>query len=178
MQRKLERDESNKMIAGVAAGIAEYLNVEVTWIRVLFLLLAVFGLSGVWIYLILWIAVPAKPSVFSNVEADYKVPDYTYPSSPNNKSQFQPVRKQGNGRVIAGIFLVIIGSYFLLDQFVMLPEWFSIGKLWPLIFVAIGLVILFRPERNKIDNNFESSKEKPFEDNDKPEQAPEDQPLA
>ena len=145
MQKKLERDEQNKMIAGVAAGIAEYLNVEVTWIRVLFLLLAIFGLSGVWIYLILWIAVPAKPFMFSNMETDYKVRE-------NFTSTFsQPdIKKSGSGRVIAGVFLVLIGFYFLLDQFMILPEWFSVEKLWPVFFIFIGLVILLKPSKKQV----------------------------
>ena len=147
MQKKLERDEQNKMIAGVAAGIAEYLNVEVTWIRVLFLLLAIFGLSGVWIYLILWIAVPAKPFMFSNMETDNKVRE-------NFTSTFsQPdIKKSGSGRVIAGVFLVLIGFYFLLDQFMILPEWFSVEKLWPVFFIFIGLVILLKPSKKQVSD--------------------------
>jgi len=147
MQKKLERDEQNKMIAGVAAGVAEYLNVEVTWIRVLFLLLAIFGLSGVWIYLILWIAVPAKPFLFSNMGTDYKVKeDFT-----STTSDFNPpdIKKSGSGRVIAGVFLVLIGFYFLLDQFMILPEWFSVEKLWPVFFIFIGLVILLKPSKKQ-----------------------------
>ena len=147
MQKKLERDEQNKMIAGVAAGIAEYLNVEVTWIRVLFLLLAIFGLSGVWIYLILWIAVPAKPFLFSNMGTDYKVKE----NFTSATSDFNPpnIKKSGSGRMIGGVFLVLIGFYFLLDQFMILPEWFSVEKLWPVFFIFIGLVILLKPSKKQ-----------------------------
>jgi phage shock protein C len=46
------------MVAGVCGGLAEYLNVDATLIRVIFLLLAVFGGSGLVIYLAMWILVP------------------------------------------------------------------------------------------------------------------------
>jgi phage shock protein C len=46
------------MVAGVCGGLAEYFNIDATVIRALFLLLAVFGGSGLLIYLVMWIIVP------------------------------------------------------------------------------------------------------------------------
>jgi phage shock protein C len=56
--RKLYRSRNQRMVAGVCGGLAEYLNVDATLIRVIFLLLAVFGGSGLVIYLAMWILVP------------------------------------------------------------------------------------------------------------------------
>jgi phage shock protein C len=56
--RKLYRSRNQRMVAGVSGGLAEYLNVDATLIRVIFLLLAVFGGSGLVIYLAMWILVP------------------------------------------------------------------------------------------------------------------------
>lgn len=56
--RKLYRSQSQRMIAGVCGGLAEYFNLDATLIRVLFLILAVFGGSGLVIYLVMWIIVP------------------------------------------------------------------------------------------------------------------------
>ena len=56
--RKLYRSQSQRMIAGVSGGLAEYFNVDATLIRVLFLLLTVFGGSGLVIYVVMWIIVP------------------------------------------------------------------------------------------------------------------------
>ena len=56
--RKLYRSQSQRMIAGVCGGLAEYFNVDATLIRVLFLILAVFGGSGLVIYVVMWIIVP------------------------------------------------------------------------------------------------------------------------
>ena len=56
--RKLYRSQTQHMIAGVCGGLAEYFNIDATVMRVLFLILAVFGGSGVVIYLVMWILVP------------------------------------------------------------------------------------------------------------------------
>jgi phage shock protein C len=56
--RKLYRSRSQRMVAGVCGGLAEYFNVDATLMRVLFLILAVVGGSGLVIYLLMWIIVP------------------------------------------------------------------------------------------------------------------------
>ena len=56
--RKLYRSQTQRMIAGVCGGLAEYFNLDATLIRVLFLILAVFGGTGLVIYLVMWIIVP------------------------------------------------------------------------------------------------------------------------
>jgi len=57
-QRSLYRNAEEGKIGGVCSGLALYLNVDVTVLRVVFLLLLIFGTSGFWIYVIFWIVVP------------------------------------------------------------------------------------------------------------------------
>ncbi len=58
--KKLYRNPRDKRIAGVCSGIAEYLNVDVTVVRILFLIaLLCFG-TGLGIYLIVWLLAPEK----------------------------------------------------------------------------------------------------------------------
>jgi phage shock protein C len=59
--RKLYRSKTNRQLAGVCGGLAEYFNLDVTLIRVLFVLLAVLGGSGLVIYIAMWIIVPREP---------------------------------------------------------------------------------------------------------------------
>jgi phage shock protein C len=56
--RKLYRSQSQRMLAGVCGGLAEYFNVDATLIRVLFLVLGVFGGTGLVIYVVMWLIVP------------------------------------------------------------------------------------------------------------------------
>ena len=58
---QLKRDLSRKVIAGVASGIAEHLQMPVSWFRMAFVLLSFMfeGLLGVLLYGVLWVLVPA-----------------------------------------------------------------------------------------------------------------------
>ena len=56
--RKLYRSRDQRMIAGVCGGLADYFNIDATLVRVLFLLLAVFGGTGLVIYIVMWVIVP------------------------------------------------------------------------------------------------------------------------
>ena len=59
--RKLYRSRTNRQVAGVCGGLAQYFNIDATLIRVLFILLAVLGGSGLVLYLAMWIIVPKQP---------------------------------------------------------------------------------------------------------------------
>src|ERR1700744_2637049 len=73
MDRKLYRDEYHKKIAGVCAGLAEYFNIDVAIIRVVFVLALIFHGGGLLIYFIFWIVLPKKP-IFIDPTVDYRVP--------------------------------------------------------------------------------------------------------
>ncbi len=61
--RKLYRDKDHNVIGGVASGLACYFDIDVLVVRILFVVLFIFGSFGGWLYIILWIAVP--PAVTS-----------------------------------------------------------------------------------------------------------------
>ena len=67
-RRKMFRDPDDKRIGGVCSGLSYYFDVDVTLVRVLMLILLVAGLSGFWIYLILWIAIPEAVSAAEKCE--------------------------------------------------------------------------------------------------------------
>jgi phage shock protein C len=58
--RKLYRSRSDKMLAGVCGGLSNYLNLDATVVRLLFVLLFFLGGHGLLIYLILWILMPIE----------------------------------------------------------------------------------------------------------------------
>ena len=60
--RKLYRSRGNRQVAGVCGGLAQYFNLDATLIRILFVVLAVLGGSGLLLYVAMWIIVPNEPS--------------------------------------------------------------------------------------------------------------------
>ncbi len=55
---KLYRSQKNRVIAGVAGGLGEYLNIDPVVIRIIFIVLTVFSGSGILLYLIMWLIMP------------------------------------------------------------------------------------------------------------------------
>lgn len=62
--RRLVRPRSNRMIAGVCAGVANYFNIDPTVVRIVFLLLLIpGGVPGPLVYLVLWAVMPDESNV-------------------------------------------------------------------------------------------------------------------
>lgn len=143
--KKLLRSVKDKVFAGVAGGLAEYLNVDPVLIRVLFVLAAFFGGGGVLAYIILWIIVPeAQYDYFksSPISEEPKVNPET-----NNDTLKNAINKnKHNSGLIAGLVLITIGLIFLLERFI--PN-INISHLWPIILVVIGVGIIIRTFSNK-----------------------------
>lgn len=152
MEKKLERDEQHKMLAGVCAGLANYLSFDVTGIRAIFLLSLILHGCGIIPYIVLWIVMP-KRSIYNfgtpgfNPTADYTVPpqsgptDYSVPNNPFGQTSNAPNTKSNAG-IIVGLSLVTFGVFFLLNNFDLLPDW-DFDRLWPVIFIAMGVLLLF-----------------------------------
>jgi phage shock protein C len=60
--RRLYRSQSQRMIGGVCGGLGDYLSVDPTIIRLLFVAAAIFGGHGLLLYLVLLLLVPVEPS--------------------------------------------------------------------------------------------------------------------
>jgi phage shock protein PspC (stress-responsive transcriptional regulator) len=60
--KRLMRSSTDKKIAGVCAGLADYFDLDPTLIRVLWLLAIFFAGTGLLAYLILWIVLPLAPA--------------------------------------------------------------------------------------------------------------------
>ena len=59
--KRLYRSRKNAMLGGVCAGLGEYFGIDPTIVRLIFVLLFLFGGHGLLIYLILWLVVPRQP---------------------------------------------------------------------------------------------------------------------
>lgn len=69
---RLMRSRNDKMVAGVAAGIARYLNTDPVIVRLLFVLLAFSG-PGLFLYPLLWLVMPQEPAAPTGAPAPGQV---------------------------------------------------------------------------------------------------------
>lgn len=58
--KRLTRSTTDKKIAGVCSGLARYFGLDVTVIRIIFLVALIFGTLGFWIYLAVWLVAPEE----------------------------------------------------------------------------------------------------------------------
>jgi phage shock protein C len=56
----MTRSRTERLLGGVAGGIAEYTNIDPLWVRAAFLVLSLFNGLGAFVYLILWLLMPIE----------------------------------------------------------------------------------------------------------------------
>ncbi|MEO8252401.1 MAG: PspC domain-containing protein [Chloroflexota bacterium] len=118
---RLERSRTNRVIAGVAAGIADHLGVEAIVVRIAFVALTLALGFGIVVYLLTWLLAPlAAPG-----PAD----------TPRPRHAVRPTLNQALGAalVLGGIVVVLVVSGF----------WFGDALAWPVLLAAIGFVVLW-----------------------------------
>lgn len=114
---RLVRSRNDRMIAGVAGGMAAYLGIDTAWARLIWLALLFLG-PGPILYIIAWIVIP---------EADTATAAPARPTAPGE-----------SGKIIVGGLLVLGGSAMLANRY--LP-WMK--DLWlPAILIAVGTGVI------------------------------------
>lgn len=58
--KRLYRSKSNRIIGGVCGGLAEYLNIDATALRVITVLLTFVMAMSLWVYLLAWLIIPEE----------------------------------------------------------------------------------------------------------------------
>lgn len=153
---RLYRSTSNKVIGGVASGLADYFNIDVVLARVVFVLLAFFGGGGVLIYIVMWIIIPGQNNNYPHQQNfnDGKTSNEKSTDDSSDTSTSEMTRKKSakpsNTGLIAGIVLIFLGMLFLVDR---LMPWYHVTDFWPLLLVAVGVLIIkpdiFKPSKRQ-----------------------------
>ncbi len=128
--QKLYRSQINRMIGGVCGGMAEYFNIDPNLMRLLWVVLAFLGGSGILIYIASLIIIPNNP--------DQQVPDKR-DNVIKDKSLFW-----GSLLIVIGLFLFFrqLGLFYAF-RFWHIP-WQSV---WAIVLILIGAVLLFNKSR-------------------------------
>lgn len=148
MEKELKRNEQEGMIGGVCAGLAEYVDIDKTWVRLLFVLsvflgFSGFGIVGPIIYVVMWIALPRKPFVFPNISGDFHEETSTGSNATGAYDQVETAyrdleNKKNSDKRLAGIILLVIGAFLLVIQLDIIT-WTEIMRVWPVVFVVVGI---------------------------------------
>ncbi|MGN0006855.1 MAG: PspC domain-containing protein [Alistipes sp.] len=66
--RRIRRSRTNRSIAGICGGLGKYFGVDPTLLRLITLLLILFGGLSIWIYIVLWIIIPEETIPVTNTK--------------------------------------------------------------------------------------------------------------
>jgi phage shock protein C len=66
--KKLYRSETNKVLAGVCGGLAEYFDIDPTLVRVAFIVFTVLTGGGIIIYPLMWLLIPSESDASGSSE--------------------------------------------------------------------------------------------------------------
>jgi len=153
MAKKLYRSTLDKMIGGVAGGLAEYFDIDSTLVRVLFIVVVFLGGGGIIAYIILWIVVPQKPYELPKNPITQTSPESGSGSnfsdeqsksdsfSVSNGGVASSVEQTSSKQIWVAIVLMVIGGLLLLDN--IFPR-FDFDHYWPVILIGIGIGLLLK----------------------------------
>jgi phage shock protein C len=169
VNERLYRSPSDRVIAGVAGGLATWLNIDPSLVRIAWVLLAIFsGGLFVLVYFVMMIVVPLAPPGWVPRPRDagtwapppgtdpvegwaagggsaaeqapgagggWTTPPPAWPAPPQGWST---QRAAGNAGLVAGGVLVLLGIWFLVDDYVHI-DW---SLLWPVVVIVIGILLI------------------------------------
>lgn len=145
MNRRLYRCRHDRRLAGVAAGVAEYFDLDPTLVRILWFLTILLGGLGLLLYIGLAIIVPLEP--LSAVEAEaVGAGEVVEPEGHRHAS-----RGDGPWTTVVGLGLVFFGSLALLHS--ILPAYDLERYVVPAFAIGIGALLVARSVRREPMNS-------------------------
>ena len=154
MAERLYRSRSERMLGGVAGGMANALGVDVAWVRIAWVFFAFFTQGiAVLIYFVLLVALPEEPPGVTSVGGEpARTDSFAGNASPSSwgaaptgsgaapTAERASVPAPGNLPLVLGVVLILIGAWYLVRQ--LLPP-IDFGALWPVVAIGLGVVLLF-----------------------------------
>jgi phage shock protein C len=154
--KKLYRSQKQKIVAGVCGGIAEYFEIDPVLIRLIWIVLIVFGGTGVLAYLIAWIIIPQENGTYESKTSSGESPA----APPVEVTVKKPSESTQSMRLFWGIVLILIGLLIVAHQFWWPLDFFrmmcrNIFKYFiPALLIVLGVFIIIQGSgQSKNKNN-------------------------
>jgi phage shock protein PspC (stress-responsive transcriptional regulator) len=127
------------MLFGVAGGLARYLNIDSSIVRLVWVLLFLAAGTGFLLYIIAAVVVPEEPEGYTAPAAAGGAPIAGMDRSPGES------RDLGNAPILFGIVLVLIGGWLLVQRFINIDG----RDVWPIALLVIGVALLLGALRGR-----------------------------
>jgi phage shock protein C len=162
MRERLYRSRSDRMLFGVAGGMARFLDLDPSIVRIVWALLVIAGGAGLLLYIVAAIVIPEEPVGYGSPSG--QAPDAGggtgsgsgSGSGPGSGSESAGAtggaggpawgyragvdrRDRGGGAILLGLVLVVLGGWFLLQRF--LPA-LDTDLVWPAVLLLLGAALV------------------------------------
>lgn len=149
MTDRLYRSPDDRMLAGVAGGLAEMLDVDPSIIRIVWaVLILVTGGIALLVYIVMAVVVPERP-----IGVEVRQPSGSDPggiggaggaAGPPTSAYAARTRRNdrsdgARGGLVAGLILIVIGGFFLARE--LIPS-IDLGFWWPTVAIGLGVVLI------------------------------------
>ena len=145
MADRLYRSRTDRMLFGVAGGMARYLNLDSAIVRLVWVILFLAAGAGILLYIIAAIVIPEEPVGSVPPGAPAAAPAGSPGAASGPTQSAGPgwpgggARRDGSsGAIVLGAILILAGAWFLADRFLDID-----GRLlWPIVLVVLGAVLI------------------------------------
>ncbi|MEP7379743.1 MAG: PspC domain-containing protein [Chloroflexota bacterium] len=144
MNRRLYRSPDDRVLAGVAGGMAETYDFDPSLVRIGWaLLILVTGGLFLLLYIVMALVVPLRP--YGTAPVPGGTPDASGAMSgpgPMNAApdwSYRRHRRDATGPIVIGLMLIMAGVYFLARQYIPALNW---SLIWPLLIIGGGLLLV------------------------------------
>lgn len=144
--RRLVRIRQGSTLGGVCTGLGAYLEIDPTLVRLFFILMAFAEGTGVVLYLLLWIFLPAEDSL-EDTDLSERIHDGAEEMADSARRLGEGIRTGGivnpQTATAVGLGLVIFGGIMLVRNFAWL-SWLNAQVIFPALLILAGAVLLYR----------------------------------
>lgn len=152
MNRHLYRSREDRMLAGVAGGLAELWDADPSLVRIVWALLVVLtGGIALVVYIVMAIVVPdedaLRPTAASGDANEARV-EARVESRVESREMRRRIRAERraergtagrSGGVVIGVLLILVGVWYLVREYLPTVDW---DWFWPLALVCLGVLVL------------------------------------
>ena len=143
MPERLYRSRGDRMVFGVAGGLAHYLKIDPSIVRIVWVLLFLAAGTGILLYIIAAVLIPEEPVGYVPGSASDGVAASGGPATHSSPIER---RDAAGGVILLGVILVLVGGWLLASRF--LPA-LEDRVVWPVILVIVGLALLLGSLRGR-----------------------------
>jgi phage shock protein C len=149
VRERLYRSRTDRMLFGVAGGMADWLDLDPSLVRLVWALLILAGGVGLLLYIIAALVIPEEPIGAAGADAAGSAPGpgtgAAASASPGEPAADEwsarraarraaRAERSGNGAMIFGVALIVLGGWFLVDRYLNIDS----ALLLPAVLIVLG----------------------------------------